>query len=308
MRYAIISDIHGNLHALKSVLKDIRNKNIDEYIFVGDYFGDLPYPNEVTDIIKGLPEKHIVAGNKEDYLIGLHKNNQDDWIYNQFKVLYWNYRELRKDNLEYLLQLPKKQIIKDNNTKKILLLHSITSLFKETNLDLLTSSRYADKMDKCDFKHKEYIAYIKNIILADKKLLESLEDIDADVIVFGHTHIQWHINIDGKILINAGSCGLPLDAKTTAPYTILDINSNAITVEEHRVAYSIQNLVDEFKQSILYESAKGWSDIVIEELKSAKDEITFFFRYVRGVDKNQSWPIDNEIWDKAIECWFEGDK
>ena len=30
---AIFSDIHGNLEALKSIIKDIKNKNIKEIIF-----------------------------------------------------------------------------------------------------------------------------------------------------------------------------------------------------------------------------------------------------------------------------------
>ncbi|QUH28499.1 metallophosphoesterase family protein [Vallitalea guaymasensis] len=308
MRYAIISDIHGNLHALQAVLKDIRESNIDKYIFVGDYFGDLPYPNEVTDIIKVLNKKYIVSGNKEGYLTNLQENNKDEWIHNQFKVLYWNYKELRKDNLDYLLQLPEKKIVCQDNTKKILILHSITSLFKETKLDLLTSSKYAERMDKFNFEHEDYLKYVKNIILTDKKLMKKLESIDADIIVFGHTHIQWYININGKILINAGSCGLPLDLKTTAPYTILDISSNRIIIEEHRVKYDIQNLIEEFKKSMLYEYAKGWSNIVIEELRNGRDEITFFFRYVIEVAKNHgshSWPIENEIWNKAINSWFE---
>ena len=37
MRFAIISDIHGNLHALNAVLEDARKNNAEEYIFVGDY-------------------------------------------------------------------------------------------------------------------------------------------------------------------------------------------------------------------------------------------------------------------------------
>ncbi len=34
MRFAIISDIHGNLPALNAVLEDAGNNRIDEYILV----------------------------------------------------------------------------------------------------------------------------------------------------------------------------------------------------------------------------------------------------------------------------------
>ena len=37
MRFAIISDIHGNLPALNAVLEDADNNNIENFIFAGDY-------------------------------------------------------------------------------------------------------------------------------------------------------------------------------------------------------------------------------------------------------------------------------
>ena len=35
-KIAIISDIHGNLEALKAVLKDIQERNIDKIFCLGD--------------------------------------------------------------------------------------------------------------------------------------------------------------------------------------------------------------------------------------------------------------------------------
>lgn len=37
MKFAIISDVHGNLPALDAVLEDAERNNIDNFIFVGDY-------------------------------------------------------------------------------------------------------------------------------------------------------------------------------------------------------------------------------------------------------------------------------
>lgn len=89
----------------------------------------------------------------------------------------------------------------------------------------------------------------------------------------------------------------------------MDIESNRVSIKEHRVEYNINNLIEEVKKSVFYEHAKDWCDIVIEELNFARDEITFFFRHVWEVAKNHdddSWPIDNTIWAKAVESWFEG--
>ena len=46
MKYAVISDIHGNLPALKVVLADAEKQGADAYIFGGDYCLSGPYPNE----------------------------------------------------------------------------------------------------------------------------------------------------------------------------------------------------------------------------------------------------------------------
>lgn len=47
MKIAIISDVHGNYPALLAVISDAIRNNVDQFIFVGDYIFDLPYPNEV---------------------------------------------------------------------------------------------------------------------------------------------------------------------------------------------------------------------------------------------------------------------
>ncbi len=52
MRIAVISDIHGNLYALREVLEDIDNQNIDSIICLGDLVGYGPHPNEVIALIK----------------------------------------------------------------------------------------------------------------------------------------------------------------------------------------------------------------------------------------------------------------
>lgn len=65
MKVAIISDIHANVVALKAVLKDIEEQQVDRIYCVGDLVGYAPFPNEVIDLIK---EKNIptVMGNYDD--------------------------------------------------------------------------------------------------------------------------------------------------------------------------------------------------------------------------------------------------
>ena len=63
MKFAIISDIHGNLPALDAVVADAKNNNVDSFIFVGDYCLSNPYPNECIQRMRDLDKKYIIRGN-----------------------------------------------------------------------------------------------------------------------------------------------------------------------------------------------------------------------------------------------------
>ncbi|MCR9293439.1 MAG: metallophosphoesterase [bacterium] len=54
MRRAIISDIHGNLEALKTVLEDIQSQNCDQVVCLGDVIGYGPEPLACVDLVKKL--------------------------------------------------------------------------------------------------------------------------------------------------------------------------------------------------------------------------------------------------------------
>jgi len=51
LRTAIISDIHANLEALKVVLDDIKQRNVDRIICLGDILGYGPNPVECVDLV-----------------------------------------------------------------------------------------------------------------------------------------------------------------------------------------------------------------------------------------------------------------
>ena len=73
MKIAIISDIHGNLEALKATIKDIEKKQVDQIICLGDTIAKGIHPHECIKLIK---EKcHIVIqGNTDEYFSKKHEN------------------------------------------------------------------------------------------------------------------------------------------------------------------------------------------------------------------------------------------
>lgn len=44
MSIAVLSDIHGNYIALKKCLEYALHKGVNTYVFLGDYVGELAYP------------------------------------------------------------------------------------------------------------------------------------------------------------------------------------------------------------------------------------------------------------------------
>ncbi|GCD10569.1 metallophosphoesterase family protein [Clostridium tagluense] len=307
MRYAVISDIHGNLPALNAVIDDAKRNFIDEYVFVGDYYCDLAYPNEVVNTIKNIKGAHVIKGNKEKYLDVLLNSDQSEWVYEQFAPLYWNYRELDDDNLQYLIGLPEdKKIQPPNSNHKMHLFHAPAFLFKSTNMDLLSSSKYVERMIQENFSHEEYLCYVQKILSSDDKIVKILDGLDTDIVIFGHSHIQWHAEIDTKVIINPGSCGLPLDYDKRAAYTILELNENAINILERRIPYNISDTICYTMKSELYINAKTWCDIIFHQLNLAKEEITFFFRHVESIAKKKndySRPYSTTVWKEAANSW-----
>jgi len=64
-RFAIFSDVHANLPALRAVLADIDKQGIEDCYCLGDVVDFAPWPNEVIDLLKA---RHIpvVYGNHDE--------------------------------------------------------------------------------------------------------------------------------------------------------------------------------------------------------------------------------------------------
>ena len=56
-RFAVVSDIHGNLPALNAVLDDAKSRGISEFVFAGDYCLSGPFPDECIATL--MSQKHI---------------------------------------------------------------------------------------------------------------------------------------------------------------------------------------------------------------------------------------------------------
>ena len=82
MKIAVISDIHGNYQALKRCLEDSISQDVDAYIWLGDYLGEFPYPQDTMKTLYNMQTRYpcyFLRGNKEDYWINRRKDTFCDW-------------------------------------------------------------------------------------------------------------------------------------------------------------------------------------------------------------------------------------
>ena len=215
MRYAIVADIHGNLIALKAVLNDIYKNKVDKIILLGDYYFDFPWTNEIVDLIRNIKNSYAVKGNKEDYLKNLENQDQSSWTHEQFAPLYWNFKQLSVKSREFLYSLPESSVIQAGKYK-IYIAHSPQTHFGRTVIDSLNGVNYRNILLKhSEFTHEDYLLYAKNLLLNDPVLNDLLSGFPKGIYLFGHYHTQWYAEISGKLLINPGSCGQPMDNENT---------------------------------------------------------------------------------------------
>ena len=119
MKFAILSDIHGNIEALKACIELINEKNVDALIWCGDFVTDMPNGNDVINLIREYKNKYtsyIIKGNREDYIIDYEAGKHPDWKENgRFSNIVRTYNNLSKENLEWIKTLPNELEIKCEN-------------------------------------------------------------------------------------------------------------------------------------------------------------------------------------------------
>jgi predicted phosphodiesterase len=222
MRYALISDIHGNLPALDAVLADIADRGVDATYHVGDLVGYSSAPNEV---VARLVERGIagVAGNYDSTVALAYKHcgcrsenaRQEELAHISFS---WTLEHTSTHTKRLLAALPFRLDVQPLGGHvagpTLTLVHATPS----SNLVYVTEDRTDDFL---------------------RKMAASAGRTSGDAIAFGHTHKPWHRAVDGVHFINTGSVGRPKDGDWRAGYVLLELGAGAPRVEFVRVEYDI---------------------------------------------------------------------
>ena len=218
MKFAIITDVHGNFDALEAVLDDIDSRNDIETIYnLGDNIGVGHETNKVLDAIFDRDDMEIIAGNHDEAIMSLvndtpYPEDLKDKFYEHHQ---WIESHLDEDYYDRLNQLPRK-IEKSINQRKLLFIHYEISNDKlNTPIDGIPFSPIVEP--------------------TENNMTQLFSDKDADFIAFGHNHTVHLFDDKSTIDFNPGAVGL--NNGSYAVYGIVTINGNEIDVERVKVPY-----------------------------------------------------------------------
>ena len=75
-------------------------------------------------------------------------------------------------------------------------------------------------------------------------VVERLQNVEADIVCVGHTHIQFNIQVGDVTVINPGSVGLPRDGDPRAAFAMIEDDK----IELKRIDYPIDHTIARIEQ------------------------------------------------------------
>lgn len=239
---AIISDIHGNLQALNTVIKDIKERKIKKIYCLGDLIAKGTHQQECIDIIKNTCEI-VIKGNCDEYFT--EEKCKSKYCEKDFKRYNWIKNKLNEETVEYLKKLPYCYEFYMSG-RLIRLLHAHPEKINTMISNISTFDKYY-----------ELFLPSKNTISQET----------ADIIIYGHTHVPYMQKLYNRIVINTGSVGNAVDIyrndkkdgnvknTTVANYVILkgkldSKKEDKISYEFINVTYDIEKELEENKDNI----------------------------------------------------------
>ena len=306
MKYAIISDIHGNHHALEAVIADATAQGVDKYLFLGDYAGKLAHANYVVEIIRNLESAIVIQGNGERDFINLLGRDPQTFTHEQLKPMYWSFQDLTAVNLAYLINLPETLTIKDG-CFDIHLAHAMDLFFRKPEIKMFYSHYFHTFMED-PLNHDEYLVRGREALLACA--LPEIKALPKGIYLLGHNHLQFYMEYEGRIFINPGGCGQPLGWDPRAAYTILTINGSDWAVAERKVEYDLELAVSGLDSSGFTAYAPEWSAVLKLQLLTGKDYFQYFVDHVLATGREMGLPevpVCNDVWAAAVGTWDAGE-
>ncbi len=208
VKVALISDVHGNVSALRAVMEHARANGATAFLNAGDAVG-LPHPAETIQMLMDKDVLNVIGNiDRAALRIASGKKVRD-------RQLEMATEMLSKDDLEWLGSLPD-DLRLDICGRTVLVTHA-------------SPGQEAEKLTPCT---------------PENRLRHLAGESRADVIVTGHSHLPMVRECSGTMFVNPGSVGRPRDGPE-ASYALLDFPS--MSAKLIRVTYDAAGAADELR-------------------------------------------------------------
>ena len=226
MRVAALYDVHGNLPALEAVLQAVRAERIDEIVVGGDVIPG-PMSRECLDILLNLElPVRFIRGNGEREVLAIRAGQQSGSVPELFRdVMRWTAAQLEAKH--------ERAIAAWRATLRLDMQPLGATLF-------------------CHATPRNDTEIFTQLTPADS-LRPIFDGQDADVVVCGHTHMQFDRMIGSTRVVNAGSVGMPF--QEPGAYWLL-LGSE---IELRRTAYDLNAAADRIRAT-RYPQAEDFAD------------------------------------------------
>jgi putative phosphoesterase len=181
MRIAALYDIHGNLPALEAVVRDVRGQGVDQIVIGGDVLPG-PLPCEALDYLFDLDiPMRFISGNG-DRMVLEHMAGKIDGIPEQARAwVGWTAQQLGTEYQKVVASWLPTLRLEIDGLGEVLFCHATP----RNDTEIFTR------------------------LTAEEKLRPVFDGANADIVVCGHTHMQFDRMVGRIRVINAGSVGMP---------------------------------------------------------------------------------------------------
>ena len=224
VRYALLSDVHANLPALKAVLEHIAAQpDVVATYHLGDLVGYAPWPNETVALLRAFKVEGIAG-------------NYDSTVGTDYKHCGCKYEDPRQEELSHLsFEWTKRRTSAE--TKRFLAglpfrldLRPLGGHASGPTVTLLHGNNVLNTVYVYDTRPDAFLEKIGVAVRAKA----------GDVVCIGHTHVPWHRMVAGIHYVNTGSVGRPKDGDPRAGYVVLDVGEGDPRIEFVRVEYDVE--------------------------------------------------------------------
>lgn len=246
MKIAVISDIHANYEALKSVINDAKNQKVDKIICLGDIIGKGANPHKCIQLVRQNCNM-VVKGNMDERMSEDHNKFADNPI--EQERIKFNQSLMTAEDIDYLKNLP--------TCIEFYLSGNFVRLFHSDPNDLY----------KLTYETETQLYKIHEIFKGGRL---TITDNVADIIVYGHIHYQCLKKVFNRTLLNCGSVG-------SSACAVYDETFNAEPKEMKQAHYLILNgeLDEKVKVENIGIEFRSVNYNISKELNSAKNILDY---------------------------------